>query len=122
MLHRNKILVALLLLGGAAQAAPPPPAWEDMLADAKRVFGRQRDNAVLKKMVRAADPRFTSRRTATELVPEVWQDVDCIYQGKRFGQLERQTMTLHYERNLGGWSMVGYSWGEKETMRAGNMP
>jgi hypothetical protein len=122
MSHRQGILIALLLAGGAASAAPPPPPWEDMLADAKRVFARQRDNTVLKKMVRANDPRMSSRRTAVDLVPEVFQDVDCIYQGKRFGQLERETMTLHYERNLGGWTMVGYSWGERETMRAGKMP
>jgi hypothetical protein len=116
-------VLAVVALPSLSHAATPPP-WDDMLHDAKGVFERHRSDAILKKMVRAGEPKFSSRRTAVQLVPTVFQDVECLYQTKKFGQIERQIMTLHYEKSGlgGGWSFSGYSWADPETVREGKYP
>ncbi len=120
---RIRAALAMVVLGAAtAGATPTPPPWEDMLHDAKGIFERQREDVALKKLVRAGEPRVTSRRTAVQLVPAVYQDVDCVYQTKKFGAIEKQRMTLHYEHGSFGWTMAGYSWGDVTIVREGNYP
>src|SRR4051812_7829570 len=109
---RACVVLATLAAPSVAAAAPTPPPWDDMLHDAKGVFERHRSDSVLKKMIRSGEPKISSRRTAVQLVPTVFQDVECVYQTKKFGTIERQIMTLHYESSsLGGWAFVGYGWG-----------
>src|SRR5262245_21540172 len=108
---RRSPLAALILLAPAiAAAAPPaPPTWADMVRDAHRAFKGAHDWKI-DRVARLGDPEITGRRTATEVIPEVYQDAD-IYYAAKFGQLEKQKITLHYEWNLGGWANVGFRWG-----------
>jgi|SRR5579871_2110794 len=113
---------ALLLLSSAAMADPAPPPWEDVLRDAKGIFERHREDATLRKIVRAGEPRSSQRRTAVQLVPVAYQDVDCLYQSKKFGAVEKVRMTLHYEHGMAGWTMAGYAWGDVTTVQPGRYP
>ena len=123
MRHLPRVVLLVLAVGAApASAAPKPPAWAEMLERAKGAFERHQEDVKLLKIVRAGEPRLSSRRTATELVPELFQDAEAVYETRRWHQVEKQKMTLHYESGLGGWTLVGFTWGDPEIVRPGKYP
>lgn len=113
-------LVLVLLATARASAAPPPPPWSVMAKDARATFTRA-DDSKIERIVRVGQAEITGRRTSVDVIPTVYQDA-AIYYVAKFGQIETQGLTLHYEWNLGGWSFVGFEWGEAKVVRKGNYP
>jgi hypothetical protein len=111
----------------AAAAAParadreyPAPAWSQMERDA-RVSFKNADDAEIERIARAGEPRIVERKTSVDVVQHLYQDVDVVYEGK-FGQIEKQRMILHYERELTGWAIRGYTWGDVVELKSGKYP
>jgi hypothetical protein len=113
-------LFAIAATGGGTARAQSYPIWSVMQRDAHQAFVNA-DDSPIQRVARVGEPRVVEKKTATEVVPHLYQDVDVIYEGK-FHQLERQRMTLHYEKELGGWALRTFSWGEVVTVRPGVYP
>jgi hypothetical protein len=117
----------LLIAAGAAGSArtaladePPPPSWAVMERDARVAFTHA-DDSEIQRIARSGNPRLVEKKTAMEVVQNLYQDVDVVYEGK-FHQIEKQRMTLHYERGLTGWSIRGFAWGDVYEVTPGKYP
>jgi hypothetical protein len=114
------VSAALVGITSPASAGRPPPEWSLMLRDARATFTREMGGKIL-RIVRVGEPEVTGRRTSVDVIPTIYQDVDVHYQAK-FGQLEKQSITLHYEWNLGSWGFVGFQWGDMTVTKPGKYP
>src|SRR5207249_1283721 len=103
-----------------AAADVVPPAWSLMQRDAQAAF-KNADDAEIQRISRVGEPRLVEKKTSVDVVQHLYQDVDVIYEG-RFHQIESQRVTLHYERELTGWALRGFTWGDVAELRPGRYP